>query len=314
MLMQKGILIPYFETGLEITKWAFFEDDKEGYDGLHVLTEEHHIKVFDENNKIIYDEDIIEDKFSNYESYPDNPVKGQQLAGNLWVDWIQANTSMKEWLDMFSKERKVEVTKSTKSAEELKKIKEKIKINYFTNINFKKEVLLKPKLMFDINNPQYYQKEGEIVLLEQLMTMNFDYQIFDEQIYLIYVMQKEEFKGREVKISFIEKDNFTKITTELKKEKAKFLELYRYNKKHFSQNMKLLFKEDLTIEDQIFEKEFDNKNEQLEVLKEQIASEMFLKLRNAPKYILKGTGVQNTMVKFITFNKKDTRWLLKLKK
>ena len=311
--MKKGILIPYFESGMEITNWAFYEDDKEGYDGLHILTEEHHIKVFDENNKIVFNEDIIHDTFSNYESYPTNPIQGSQLAGNLWVSWVQANAKLRDWLNMFSKEYRVEVTESKTSKEERKNIKEEIIKNHYENRNFKKEMLLKPKLMFNINNPEYYQEKGETVLMKQLMTINFKYQVFDEKIYIIYVMQGEEMSGKEVDIKFLEEKNFTVLNTNLKKEKTKLLELEKYIKRNFKKNMSIVFKEELTDLEQKLEKEFEEKNDRAKKLKELISHEMFEKLKEAPKYILKGEGVDSTAVKFISFNKKYTRWLLKLK-
>lgn len=311
--MKKGILIPYFETGMEVSKWAFFEDGKDGYDGLNILTEEHNIKVFDEANNIFFHGDIVKDIYSFYESYPKNPIKGNQIAGNLFVDWVQYNADIKKWLHMFSKEYRVEVTKTTKTKEDLVLLKEKIRNNYYSKANFKKEILLKPKLMFDIKNPMYYNKKGKDVLIQQLIDIDFKYQIFDNKIYVIYVMQNPENDGSKIDLSFIKKEHFSLITFDLNKEKSKLSKLHNYNKNNFKKYMSIVFKEDLTKEDEVFEIEFENQKEKLDKLKSKISEYLFEKIENSKKYILSSNGVNDTHIKLLCFNEKDSKWLLKLK-
>jgi len=311
--MQKGILIPYFETGMEAARWAFYEDGKEGYEGLFELTEDHHLKVFDEEGNVFFEDDIIKDTWSKYEAKIDNPIMGRQIAGNLSVEWIQIDAHMGKWLHMFSREYSAELTKTTKSKEDIAKIKLEKKEKYLKERSFKVEVLIKPKLFFNLKSPQYYQKTGDVVIVEQLMSMRLSYHVFDGKIYLIYVSKNSDEVGKKVLAEFIKKENFNELKLGLGKDKNKFIELNRYLMKNIGKFYRLSNKEVLCEKELKFKSEYAVKQKKLELLKMELANNLMKDLIQSNTYMLGAKTGNDTAVKLISFSEKDSKWLLKLK-
>lgn len=97
----KGKLYGWFETGCEGIWWSFTEDNKKGYDGLHPLEQGDYIKVFDQNNNIVFDGFIDRDHKIGWKEYPLNPSNGQPFALGYWIHWTQKGWQPDDWARLF---------------------------------------------------------------------------------------------------------------------------------------------------------------------------------------------------------------------
>ncbi|MDP3963246.1 MAG: hypothetical protein Q8Q39_01990 [bacterium] len=96
-----GSLEPFFETGCEGFVWALLEDEKPGLDGLHVIEEGDRLKVYGENDEILFDDEIICDYHIGWTEYPQNPGHGQPSALGKWIHWTQKGWQADDWAKLF---------------------------------------------------------------------------------------------------------------------------------------------------------------------------------------------------------------------
>jgi len=109
--MIKGKLTDFFETGCEGTFWAFFEDNKTGYDGLQMLEEDDYLKVFDADGEIYWEGKIVYATETNLTSYPYDPENSQQVVCGLWIHWLQKHVDPEFWANMFFLQMRAELNK-----------------------------------------------------------------------------------------------------------------------------------------------------------------------------------------------------------
>jgi hypothetical protein len=100
--MTTGSLYFYSETGTEGGHWAFQKDGLRGYQGMHLLGDGDHLKVFNEDGSVRW-EGVI-----RLQSYP--PFK--ESAGNLWIHSDQVGVERQFWAEMFLQELKAELSVS----------------------------------------------------------------------------------------------------------------------------------------------------------------------------------------------------------
>lgn len=101
MTTFKGTLYGYFETGTEGTIWTLLRDGIKGYEAIVDLKKGDHLKVYDTDDKVVFDGVIEEDYEIGYMEYPYNPGYGQPCALGLWIHWTQAGWQPDDWAKLF---------------------------------------------------------------------------------------------------------------------------------------------------------------------------------------------------------------------
>lgn len=106
--MRKIIGTPYAyaETGTEGFYWSVTEDGieemKSPYDGLHLLEEDDHLMITNKEGQVLFEGVIKKDTETGKIPRPFNPSYLQQVAGGVWVHWIQKGFDPDIWADLFA--------------------------------------------------------------------------------------------------------------------------------------------------------------------------------------------------------------------
>ncbi|MEK7498938.1 MAG: hypothetical protein AAB611_03730 [Patescibacteria group bacterium] len=99
-----GIVYGYFETGCEGIMWSFIEDGKKGYDALHFIEDGDMLTVYNEDNSVAFEGEIVSDREIGYAEYPLNPGHGQPTALEYWIHWTQEGWQPDDWARLFIRE------------------------------------------------------------------------------------------------------------------------------------------------------------------------------------------------------------------
>lgn len=110
-----GKLDPFFETGTEGVIWSFYEDGKNGYDGLNSLKNGDALKVYSSDDSILWEGIVNLEYKRRYRQYPLNPQYGQQEIFGYWVHGFQENLEPEVWGKMFLDTLKAELIKGNKN-------------------------------------------------------------------------------------------------------------------------------------------------------------------------------------------------------
>ncbi|MCF6276924.1 MAG: hypothetical protein L3J07_03720 [Candidatus Magasanikbacteria bacterium] len=97
----KGVIFGHFETGCEGYMWVFYEDGKEGYDGLKNLEAGDHLTIFNNDGLEIFSEIIKPDHEIGKQVIPLNPEYSQPTALGLWIHWTQDGFLPDDWAKLF---------------------------------------------------------------------------------------------------------------------------------------------------------------------------------------------------------------------
>ncbi len=112
MKEMKGVCFLHTETGTEGGYWAIQEDgfsDKNGYwgyEGLRLLEEGDDFTVFAEDGSVLWHGIIHQDTKTGAVPHILNPSWKQQVAGGLWVHWIQKGMDPEDWAKLFARGKK----------------------------------------------------------------------------------------------------------------------------------------------------------------------------------------------------------------
>ena len=108
----RGVLLAYFETGLEGTMWAMQEEGVEGYDGLHFLEPGDQIEIFAPGGKLIFQGSIDPDREAGKRTRPFTSYE-QPSALGLWIHWTQRGWVPDDWATLFCSEEHIGVLKKS---------------------------------------------------------------------------------------------------------------------------------------------------------------------------------------------------------
>lgn len=102
----KGVLCPYYETGLEGTLWCLKEDGVDGWDGLHPIEKGNILTVFNDHARsdIIWTDAVeLELDRERQAAY----LKACKYSPSLgpWGYGLPTNIHPFDWVEMFSKEK-----------------------------------------------------------------------------------------------------------------------------------------------------------------------------------------------------------------
>ena len=111
----QGQLEAFWETGTEGVIWSFYEDSKQGYDGLHCLKKGDLLRVFNDASKkeVIFEGKVDLEYKRRYRPYPMNPQYGQQEVFGMWVHGFQRNADPEAWAKMFFDGKPAELVPAT---------------------------------------------------------------------------------------------------------------------------------------------------------------------------------------------------------
>jgi len=103
MAIIRGRTQGFWEQGTEGIFWAVYEDGKDGYDGLHVLGQGQHVRIWDANDALAFDGSIDKDARAGWApSPPPNPSGGgQPMALGCWIHWTQRGWEPDDWAGLF---------------------------------------------------------------------------------------------------------------------------------------------------------------------------------------------------------------------
>lgn len=98
-----GALDIYFETGSEGVFWVIYDENQKDFYGLTLVEQGDYLKVFDEDDTVLFDGEIVPDYETGWMEYPLNPGSGlgQQCALGWWVHWIQKGWQPDDWASLF---------------------------------------------------------------------------------------------------------------------------------------------------------------------------------------------------------------------
>lgn len=110
MMVIKGKLDAFWETGTEGVIWSVYEDGKEGYDGLHPIRQGDRLRIL-EGDEVLWEGEVDQDKETNWTAF-ENPLvegDGQQCVLNHWVHWLQRGVDPEVWAGWFFEEKRAEL-------------------------------------------------------------------------------------------------------------------------------------------------------------------------------------------------------------
>lgn len=96
-----GTINQFFETGCEGLIWVLEKDGVQGYDALVFIEAGDHLKIFSENDSVLFDGVIDPDYQAGWREYPRNPGNGQPSALGFWIHWTQKGWQPDEWAKLF---------------------------------------------------------------------------------------------------------------------------------------------------------------------------------------------------------------------
>lgn len=106
-----GQLHLLYETGMESTFWAFFDDHNKGYDALHLLKNNDHLIVYNADKSQILFEGLINlDYESNKEAVIFNPQYFWQRIDDTTVSGVQKDYDTHSWMQLFLQELPAKIT------------------------------------------------------------------------------------------------------------------------------------------------------------------------------------------------------------
>ncbi|MDZ7726117.1 MAG: hypothetical protein U5L75_00870 [Candidatus Campbellbacteria bacterium] len=109
----QGILYAHFETGTEGVLWALSEDNKSGYDALHLIEEGDFLTIFNQDGQVIFSNWIVKDTETGKRARGFGSDIEQQSAEGLWIHWIQKGWVPDDWAALFlSEKNRAELVKS----------------------------------------------------------------------------------------------------------------------------------------------------------------------------------------------------------
>ncbi len=96
-----GTLFGWYEAGPEGVYWAFAEDEKIGEDAMHLIDEGDHLTVWNEDGKVAFVGDIVQNYLTGAIPCPHDPGYTQPFALGFWVYWTQEGWPPDEWAALF---------------------------------------------------------------------------------------------------------------------------------------------------------------------------------------------------------------------
>lgn len=96
-----GVTEGFFETGTEGVMWMIYKDGFTGYEALESIDDGDHLTVWNKDNAVLFDGDIVVDRETGWREYPMNPGHGQQCALGMWIHWVQAGMDPDSWARLF---------------------------------------------------------------------------------------------------------------------------------------------------------------------------------------------------------------------
>ncbi len=97
----RGVLFAYCETGTEGIMWSVYEDGKTGYAGLHCLSNGNHLKIFNVDGTVLFDDYIVIDRKIGWKPYHKNSKYGQPVALGARIHWTQKGWKPNDWAKLF---------------------------------------------------------------------------------------------------------------------------------------------------------------------------------------------------------------------
>jgi|AntRauTorckE6833_2_1112554.scaffolds.fasta_scaffold31933_1 hypothetical protein len=97
----QGIPYAYFETGTEGVYWAIIEDNKSGYDALHLIEEGDVLTIFNKDGQVIFSDKIFKDTETGKRARGFGSEIEQQTALGLWIHWVQKGWTPDDWATLF---------------------------------------------------------------------------------------------------------------------------------------------------------------------------------------------------------------------
>jgi hypothetical protein len=275
--MIKGRLEPFYEQGSICTSLLLYQDGKEGYDALVEITEEYYIKVYNRQNKLVYEGEVIKDDFTK-----------NKLINNwhycLNVDWLQYGVEYRIWKSYFNKGYRAELTDSKMNEKEKykNKLMKELMKKYNKEKKYEETLLTQNRILLKEKKELYY-------LLER---NNWEYQKFEDEFHIILIekyKEEEELKKSLKKVKKIEKSLSTLIDFDLPNEFKKIKKFNKFKNKHnIYYNPILMFDKEIKDDKKIkLINKFNKLEQQSELAKEKIMKEMFKKIDKIEPMILK---------------------------
>lgn len=314
--MFKGKLEWFFEQGSVMTSLIFYEDGKEGYDALKNITEEHYIKIYNKQDKLVYEGEIIKDDFSGYKAFF-NSNYGRLVSNDVQVDWLQYGIEPDVWGSYFIKSYRAELYPSKiKNKEKYKKkLLKKVEKKYNEEKKYHKTLLNKTRIVLESKNN----------LFEQLFNAQKRYQIFNTEYHtlLIESYKKEKYLGKKLnKINKLKKSEAVLIDIDLPIEFEKVRKFENFKNRYdvpFFVELKLMEMEKKKVSKKDIQK-FKNKyiklQKESEKAKNIIQKELYKKINKVEEKVLVEEietenyyNKETNIVKLISFPKKITKYL-----
>lgn len=99
-----GVLDWFAETGTEGMIWILSEDGKSGYDSIVVLEAGDYLKVFREDDSVLFAGIIVPDYEAGKTPSPFNPEYSKPCALGFWIHWTQRGWQPDDWARLFTKD------------------------------------------------------------------------------------------------------------------------------------------------------------------------------------------------------------------
>lgn len=227
--MLKGKLKVFLEQGMENNSLCFYENGKSGYEALNNITEENYIKIYNKQEKLVFEGEIIFDNFSGWK--PTNKKSnGQLYAGVTPVNFLQYGVDPEVWFGYFAKEYKAKLYESKISKEEKKEKKNKLmkelKNKYEEERKYKSTLLNKTRITLN--------RKADI--FELLRKVEKRYQIFDDEYHTLLIENYKESKIKNKKnlekLKKIKKYEAVLIDIDIKDEVKQVKDFEEFNKKN----------------------------------------------------------------------------------
>lgn len=92
----------WFETGSEGVCWAFYKDGQKKWDeAIEFLEAGDHLKIFGEDNSVIFNGKIVPDCKTGWERHYKYARHGQPVALGCWIHWTQKGWKPDDWARLF---------------------------------------------------------------------------------------------------------------------------------------------------------------------------------------------------------------------